>query len=255
MTKYKIIIYWSEEDQTYIAEVPELAGCMADGSSYQEAVSNAEQVIAEWMDTAVELGRDIPDPKGGCMLKLYRHCCSFARKHPVGVVCIIVLIVLGFYFVNFHNGLSKGNGDWGTFGDYVGGILNPVIASFAFYLIAKTYELQKTELEATRNLLGVSTNAQEKQIKLAALTALLNSNLMRIDTLKAESFVYKGKLPIPQKTTMAARIQEMEMDRITMATNPGLDRIRTRLDDIESEIEKLQIENSSLEEQIKLFLG
>ncbi|WP_020562698.1 type II toxin-antitoxin system HicB family antitoxin [Methylosarcina fibrata] len=64
MTKYEMIIYWSEEDQAYIAEVPELAGCMADGNSYQEAVRNAEQVIAEWIETAVELGRPIPEPKG-----------------------------------------------------------------------------------------------------------------------------------------------------------------------------------------------
>jgi len=64
MTKYEMIIYWSEEDQSYIAEVPELAGCMADGSSYQEAVNNAEQVIAEWIETALELGRYIPEPKG-----------------------------------------------------------------------------------------------------------------------------------------------------------------------------------------------
>jgi len=62
--KYEMIIYWSEEDQAYIAEVPELAGCMADGSSNQEAVKNAEQVIAEWIETAVELGRYIPEPKG-----------------------------------------------------------------------------------------------------------------------------------------------------------------------------------------------
>ena len=64
MTKYEMIIYWSEEDQSYIAEVPELAGCMADGSSYQEAVNNAERVVAEWIETAEELGRYIPEPKG-----------------------------------------------------------------------------------------------------------------------------------------------------------------------------------------------
>jgi predicted RNase H-like HicB family nuclease len=64
MTKYEMIICWSEEDQSYITEVPELAGCMADGSSYQEAVNNAERVIAEWIETAIELGRYIPEPKG-----------------------------------------------------------------------------------------------------------------------------------------------------------------------------------------------
>jgi predicted RNase H-like HicB family nuclease len=64
MTKYEMIIYWSEEDQLYIAEVPELAGCMADGNSYQNAVINAERVIAEWIETAIELDRFVPEPKG-----------------------------------------------------------------------------------------------------------------------------------------------------------------------------------------------
>ena len=64
MIKYEMIIYWSEIDQAYLAEVPELAGCMADGATYREAVENAEQVISEWLETAKELGRDIPEPKG-----------------------------------------------------------------------------------------------------------------------------------------------------------------------------------------------
>ena len=64
MSKYEIIIYWSEEDNTYVAEVPELPGCMADGSTYQEALSNAEVIIAEWLETANEIGRIIPEPKG-----------------------------------------------------------------------------------------------------------------------------------------------------------------------------------------------
>ena len=64
MIKYEIIIYWSEEDQAFIAEVPELAGCMADGQTYQEALANAEIIIQEWIDTAKELGRPIPEPKG-----------------------------------------------------------------------------------------------------------------------------------------------------------------------------------------------
>jgi predicted RNase H-like HicB family nuclease len=64
MTKYEIILYWSEEDQSFIAEVPELPGCAADGPTRQEAVANAEHVIAEWLETALELGRIIPEPKG-----------------------------------------------------------------------------------------------------------------------------------------------------------------------------------------------
>ncbi|NJL84267.1 MAG: type II toxin-antitoxin system HicB family antitoxin [Chloroflexaceae bacterium] len=60
--KYKMIIYWSREDNTFIVEVPELPGCMADGSTYQEAVVNAEVVIQEWIDIAKELSRPIPEP-------------------------------------------------------------------------------------------------------------------------------------------------------------------------------------------------
>lgn len=65
--KYEIIIYWSHEDNAFIAEVPELPGCMSDGKTYQEAVVNAEQVIAEWVATAKESGRAIPQPKGRLM--------------------------------------------------------------------------------------------------------------------------------------------------------------------------------------------
>jgi predicted RNase H-like HicB family nuclease len=63
MTKYEIILHWSEEDEAFIAEVPELAGCAADGSTRQEALANAETVIAEWLETAMELGRPIPGPQ------------------------------------------------------------------------------------------------------------------------------------------------------------------------------------------------
>jgi predicted RNase H-like HicB family nuclease len=64
MTKYEIILYWSEEDEAFIAEVPELAGCAADGPTRQSALANAEIAIAEWQETARELGRPIPEPKG-----------------------------------------------------------------------------------------------------------------------------------------------------------------------------------------------
>jgi len=62
--KYEIIIYWSSEGNAFVAEVPELPGCMADGQSYQEALGNAEQMIDEWIETAKSLGRPIPQPKG-----------------------------------------------------------------------------------------------------------------------------------------------------------------------------------------------
>jgi predicted RNase H-like HicB family nuclease len=62
--KYELILYWSEEDQAFVVEVPELPGCMADGASYEQAVTNAQQVIEEWIETARKLGRPIPAPRG-----------------------------------------------------------------------------------------------------------------------------------------------------------------------------------------------
>lgn len=62
--KYEIIIYWSLEDDAFIAEVPELAGCAADGKTYQEALSNVQIIIEEWIETAKLNGRNIPKPKG-----------------------------------------------------------------------------------------------------------------------------------------------------------------------------------------------
>ncbi|HEY9895559.1 MAG TPA: type II toxin-antitoxin system HicB family antitoxin [Candidatus Sericytochromatia bacterium] len=62
--KYELILYWSEVDQAFIVEVPELPGCAADGETYQEAVQNAEVVIQAWIQTAQALGRPIPEPKG-----------------------------------------------------------------------------------------------------------------------------------------------------------------------------------------------
>ena len=63
-TRYELIIYWSKEDNSFVAEVPELPGCMADGKTHAEAVKNAEEIIDEWIETARKLGRPIPEPRG-----------------------------------------------------------------------------------------------------------------------------------------------------------------------------------------------
>ena len=63
-TRYELIIYWSKDDDSFVVEVPELPGCMADGQTYAEAVANAEVVIDEWIETARKLGRPIPEPRG-----------------------------------------------------------------------------------------------------------------------------------------------------------------------------------------------
>jgi len=66
-SNFEIIIYWSNDDGAFVAEVPELPGCMADGRTYQEAVTNVEVIVEEWIQTAKELGRPIPQPRGRLM--------------------------------------------------------------------------------------------------------------------------------------------------------------------------------------------
>ncbi|MDT7855263.1 type II toxin-antitoxin system HicB family antitoxin [Rubrivirga sp. S365] len=66
--RYEIILYWSDEDGAYVAEVPELPGCVSDGETYAEAVENVEDAIRAWIETAQELGRDVPEPKGRRLL-------------------------------------------------------------------------------------------------------------------------------------------------------------------------------------------
>jgi predicted RNase H-like HicB family nuclease len=63
-TKYEVIIYWSKDDEAFIAEVPELPGCMADGETYIQAIENIQVVVDEWIETAQNMGRPIPEPKG-----------------------------------------------------------------------------------------------------------------------------------------------------------------------------------------------
>ena len=72
-TRYELIIYWSKDDDSFIVEVPELSGCMADGQTYAEAVANAEVVIDEWIETARKLGRQIPEPRGPARREATNH--------------------------------------------------------------------------------------------------------------------------------------------------------------------------------------
>jgi predicted RNase H-like HicB family nuclease len=62
--RYEFIIYWSKADESFIVEVPELPGCMADGATYEEAIANAQAVVGEWVETAKSIGRPIPEPRG-----------------------------------------------------------------------------------------------------------------------------------------------------------------------------------------------
>jgi predicted RNase H-like HicB family nuclease len=65
--RYEVIIYWSDEDDAFIAEVPELPGCAADGKTYELALANVKVIVEEWIETAKELGRPIPEPRGRLM--------------------------------------------------------------------------------------------------------------------------------------------------------------------------------------------
>jgi len=67
MYRYEVIVYWSDDDEAYIAEIPELPGCMADGATYEEAVKNIQEIIYEWIEAARASGREIPTPKGRLM--------------------------------------------------------------------------------------------------------------------------------------------------------------------------------------------
>jgi len=68
MAKYEVIIFWSDADECYIAEVPELPGCVAHGNTYEDALSNAKEAMALWLETARDVGRQIPEPKGRRLL-------------------------------------------------------------------------------------------------------------------------------------------------------------------------------------------
>lgn len=181
-------------------------------------------------------------------------------KWFVIVLCLIALTILGFYFANFHGGLSSDNDVWGTFGDYVGGILNPLIAAFAFYLIARTYELQKIELEATRKLLEISTEDSKNQIKLSALSSHLNSILMRIDSLKTERLALSQGIPIEPKDISKSLVdiyREAQLQNINIFRanfqKTGYTPEASRFIAIEHEIKILQKKASELEEKIELF--
>ena len=186
------------------------------------------------------------------MRRLYLNCCSIARNHPfVLVICTLVLVVLGLYFGNFHYGLSDKNDDWGTFGDYFGGILNPILAAFVLYWIVETYKLQKTELQETKRLIN-------DQVKLAALTALLNSNLTRISLLKSERIELLNEIPVNLRHQATDTRSNEDMEPIDVGVEKSLSgeyfpRVQ-KLREINGEIKSLIDENNELEEQIKVFL-
>lgn len=173
-------------------------------------------------------------------------------KWFVLIICLIVIAVFGCYLFNFNDQMSDKNEVLGTFGDYVGGILNPVIAAFAFYLIAKTYELQKVELEESRKLLEISTRAQNAQVKLAALTTLHNLNLTRISQLeinKMSLYEREARHRQPFSHNTNEQLQKAILGTYGLPETYSQD----EMDSINSEINRLKSKNAEIETQIEEF--
>ncbi len=173
------------------------------------------------------------------------------------------VIVFSSFFLKFHDHISDDNGVWGAFGDYIGGLLNPIIAGFAFYLIAETYKLQKYELEETRKLLKASTDAQKHQIDLAALTALLNSNLTRINLIRIEHAELWNEMPEKLKELIGSELSKnitrdevlkkiQDGDYIGLVYN-GSNHIIKRIVEIEDEVKLLTDKIIDLEKNIENF--
>lgn len=216
---------------------------------------------------------------------------SIKKIWVIGIILLIIFIV-GFYFLffnyqflknyEFFQNLSKDPANLGVFGDYVGGILNPVIAVFMFYFVVEGYKLQKTELEATRRLLEVSTTAQENQIKLGALTALFNSNLTSINILQSEkSTLLSEFIDSPSDKKVVLRIKFLR-SQLSLNCSPDdadfdklsaehellrdeyeylVDSIRSdkfsifvRVNEVEDEINTLMKDNNKLKKKIEIFL-
>lgn len=188
---------------------------------------------------------------------------NIKTKIVITVLFIIVSVVVSLYYFNFNShllkneiwknvfqNLSEDTGNWGTFGDYFGGILNPFIAALALYLIYETYKLQKTELEATRSLLKISTDAQKHQIELAALTALLSSNLTKIGLLESEKLsLLESELRNPKPKE---HVDYQDLMRSALNGDYGK-HIKDRRDYIKDEINELRKKNIELEAQIEDF--
>ncbi|WP_415878709.1 hypothetical protein ACH5Y9_13110 [Methylomonas sp. BW4-1] len=169
-------------------------------------------------------------------------------------VSVLVAFVLVFvsYFLNFNDRVADDVQVWGAFGSYVGGTLSPIVAGFAFYLICKTYELQKKELQDTRQLLEVSTKAQKAQVKLAALTALHSLNLTRISQLefsKQALFEKEAKFNKPFEIDLSIVMQQMKLG----VYGKPKTYLQEDMDNINSEIERLKKKNIGIEIQIEAF--
>lgn len=165
-------------------------------------------------------------------------------KTVVAAICFFIIVIVVLYFVNFNYKFSHLNADWGTLGDYFGGLLNPVIAGAALYFLIESYKLQKAELKAARELLNDSASAQKKQVNLAALTALLNSNLEKISFLQHDKAQWANS-----KERLNDKFPKWESENISKIESE-LSELDGKIWEIEQNIQGLQKENQKLEERI-----
>lgn len=177
----------------------------------------------------------------------------------VAAICFFIIVIVVLYFVNFNNKFSHLNADWGTLGDYFGGLLNPVIAGAALYFLIESYKLQKRELKETRKLLNESAETQQKQLSLAAQTALLNTNLTKISILQSDI----------EKISKEFEFSTKELEDFELPTDPNEDVFNSSVDSTSGDyrylykkrikknflsIEELKRKNNDIEEQIGRLL-
>ncbi|MCK5121567.1 MAG: hypothetical protein KAQ91_06265 [Methylococcales bacterium] len=128
---------------------------------------------------------------------------SFDLKITMTLLLLTFLCVLFVYLYKFHSlSLSSVHEDWGAFGSYLGGVLSPIVAGLAVYLIAKTYNLQKNELKELKD-------AQLEQLKLSALTSLLNSNLTQINIFQTEETLLLRLIADSDDKQIVGRVQSL----------------------------------------------
>ena len=164
---------------------------------------------------------------------MFKKILIWIEENIIIAITLIALTVISSYVINFSNfsfchlNFSTKNDDWGTFGDYIGGVLNPIIAFCALYWIVKTYNLQKIELSKTEEAL-------KNQTKLAALTALLNAKLMQIDSLKTQVIAWqaeKSNILVSRHTDeQASNAERKSLLESWIETNN--DKIKTLMDEV-----------------------
>jgi large-conductance mechanosensitive channel len=177
---------------------------------------------------------------------MFKKILNWIEENIIFVVSLIATIVIPSYLIKFsnfsicHPNFSTTNGDWGTFGDYIGGILNPIIAFCALYWIVKTYHLQNEELKDTKKELEIANKTQKKQVELAALTALLNTKLMQLDGLNSEIQIPTNERKSLHVNTPPFNGNKVTFDNVYEKLTKEINSLSKKKEELKSDINELQ---------------